>query len=216
MANYIVLDTETTNTFDDPMTYDCGWAVINENGEVLAERSFVVADIFLGEKDLMAIAYFADKIPQYIADIADGKRELRRFSTIRKVLAEDYKRYNVVAIMAHNARFDYKACNTTQRYLTSSKYRYFFPYGAEIWDTLKMARQVFGKDADYRKFCFDNGFITKQNAPQMTAEVLYRYLSNNLDFEEEHTGLADVMIEKEIFVECVKRKPNCAKKLWED
>jgi hypothetical protein len=50
----------------------------------------------------------------------------------------------------------------------------------------------------------------------MTAEILYRYLSGDNDFEEQHTGLADVMIEKEIFKACMDRNPNCAKKVWSD
>ena len=43
------------------------------------------------------------------------------------------KRYNTNIVCAHNSRFDYNALNTTQRYLTKSKYRYYFPYGTEVW-----------------------------------------------------------------------------------
>ena len=59
--NYIVIDTETTNGFDDPMVYDCGWAVIDKEGRVLKARSYVIADVFC-EKELMEDAFFADKI----------------------------------------------------------------------------------------------------------------------------------------------------------
>ena len=48
----------------------------------------------------------------------------------------------------------------------------------------------------------------------MTAEVLYRYIKGNKDFIESHTGLEDVMIEKEIFVECLKRNSNVERCLW--
>lgn len=212
--NYIVFDCETTNTMDDPMVYDLGWSVINDKFEVLAERSFVNADIFIEEKELMKEAYFADKIPQYVEEIADGKRELRRFNTIRKAFADDCKNFEVVAIMAHNARFDYKALQSTQRYLTKSKYRWFFPFGVEIWDTLKMARQTFGKNPEYREFCIENGFITKNNQLRMTAEILYRFITKDLQFEEEHTGLADVRIEREIFRHCVQMNPEIERRLW--
>ena len=50
--NYIVFDCETTNTMDDPIVYDLGWSVINDRFDVLAERSFVNADIFIEEKEL--------------------------------------------------------------------------------------------------------------------------------------------------------------------
>lgn len=212
--NYIVFDCETANTLEDPFVYDLGWSVITDEYEVLAERSFVNADIFIEEAELMKSAYFADKIPQYVADIADGKRELRRFSTIKKAFADDCKNFDVIAIMAHNAHFDYKALQATQRYLTKSKYRYFFPYGVEIWDTLKMARQTFGKNEEYRKFCLENDLVCKNGQLRMTAEALYKFITKNLDFEEEHTGLADVRIEREIFRHCVEMNADIERKLW--
>lgn len=212
--NYIVFDCETANTMDDPMVYDLGWSVIDKNFNVLVERSFVNADVFLDEKELMETAYFAEKIPQYVAEIADGTRELRRFKTIKKAFANDCKNFGVIEIYAHNARFDYKALQTTQRYLTKSKYRWFFPFGVEICDTLKMARQTFGKDADYRNFCVENGFVCKNGQLRMTAEVLYRFITKDLQFEEEHTGLADVRIEREIFRHCLEMNANVERRLW--
>ena len=213
--NYIVFDCETTNTMDDPIVYDLGWSVINDRFEVLAERSFVNADVFIEEKELMKEAYFADKIPQYVAEIADGTRELRRFETIRRAFALDCKMFGVTEIYAHNARFDYKALQTTQRYLTKSKYRWFFPFGVEICDTLKMARQTFGQCEEYKEFCHENGFVCKNGQLKMTAEILYRFITKDLQFEEEHTGLADVRIEREIFRHCVQMNPEIERRLWE-
>ena len=212
--NYIVFDCETTNTMDDPIVYDLGWSVINDRFEVLAERSFVNADVFIEEKELMKEAYFADKIPQYVAEIADGTRELRRFETIRRAFALDCKMFGVTEIYAHNARFDYKALQTTQRYLTKSKYRWFFPFGVEICDTLKMARQTFGQCEEYKEFCHENGFVCKNGQLKMTAEILYRFITKDLQFEEEHTGLADVRIEREIFRHCVQMNPQIERRLW--
>lgn len=211
--NYIVFDTETTNGFNDPMVYDCGWTIISDNGETLATRSFVNADVFIDEPELMEQAYFADKIPMYIAQIADKQRTLARFSTIRFALHKDCKDFAVVAIVAHNARFDYIACQTTQRYLTKSKYRWFFPYGVEIFDSLKMARQTFAKDENYKNFCKENDYMIN-GKPRLTAEILYRYISGNNNFVEEHCGLEDTLIEKEIFLECIRRNPSVAKSMW--
>ena len=212
--NYIVIDTETTNGFDDPMVYDCGWAVINDNDEVLKTRSYVVADIFIHEKELMKEAFFADKIPQYFKEIADGSRKLAWFENVRKMLKRDCKKYHVSAIMAHNMRFDYRSCTRTQRYLTKSKNRWFYPFGVELWDTLKMARQTFGHDENYKIFCSENGYTLKNGAPRLTAEILYRYISGQNDFEEQHTGLADVLIEKEIFKACMEKNADCEKGVW--
>ena len=204
VARYIVLDTETTNSLEDPIAYDIGFAVIDENGKVYAKFSFVVAEVFL-DKELMANAYFADKIPQYWKDIEDGERELRKLSTIRQTLNRVCEEFEVQAIIAHNARFDYRSTATTQRYLTSSKYRYFLPYGVELWDSLKMAREVFKNDEAYAEFCYKNDYLTSRGVRRYTAEILYRFITNDNNFIESHTGLEDVMIEKDIFVECMRR-----------
>lgn len=214
MRKFIVLDTETANSIDDPMCYDVGFAVIDETGKVYESHSYVIADIFLDEKKMMKEAYFADKIPQYWEDIKNGKRQLRRFKTVKRILKDVCDQYCVKIIVAHNARFDNRSLNLTQRWLTSSKYRYFFPYGVKVWDTLKMAREIFGKDEDYGRFCYENGYLTKRGQRRYTAEILYRYLTNNVDFVESHTGLEDVMIEKEILVECLKRDSKLDGSLW--
>ena len=212
--NYIVIDTETANTMDDPMVYDCGWSVVNEMGEALVERSFVNADIFLEERELMESAYFAEKIPQYIEGINEGTRKLAHFETIRKILASDCRKFGVVGIVAHNMAFDYRACNKTLRWLSKSEKRFFFPYGIEILDSLKMARTVFAKDEDYLNFCRENDYICKNKQPRLTAEILYRYLSGDNDFIESHTGLEDTQIEKLIFAECVKRNREVLRPMW--
>ncbi|MBP3801584.1 MAG: hypothetical protein J6I85_06165 [Clostridia bacterium] len=212
--NYIVIDTETTNGFDDPMVYDCGWAVINDEGEVIKKRSYVIADIFIHEKELMKEAFFADKIPQYFKEIADGSRKLAWFENVKKVLERDCKKFAVGAIMAHNMRFDYRSCTRTQRYLTKSKNRWFYPYGIMLADTLMMCKEILKDDINYKNFCKENNYLCKNGSCRYTAEIVYRYISKNNNFVEKHTGLEDVMIEKEIFYYCLSKNPNIVKPLW--
>ena len=212
MEKYIMLDTETTNSLDDPICYDVGFAVVDREGAIYETHSFVVAEVFLNE-ELMESAYFIEKVPQYWEDIKKGTRKLAKFNTIRKVLAETMKKYNTNIVIAHNARFDYRSTAKTQRYLTKSKYRYFLPYGTEIWDTLKMAREVLKNDVDYDNFCYNNNYVTKRGCKRFTAEILYRFFTGDNDFVESHTGLEDVTIEKVIFAECMARGAESGK-LW--
>ena len=51
MKKLIVFDTETTNSIDDPIVYDLGFAVVDEDGTVYETYSFVVADIFLRSEE---------------------------------------------------------------------------------------------------------------------------------------------------------------------
>lgn len=221
--NYrIVLDTETCPVDKDlnkvspqnMWVYDCGWAIVDKRGNVYRTRSFVNADIFLDEKNLMKSAYYADKIPSYWKDIKDGNRILTSFYNIRKTLLEDMQEFNVIEVYAHNMRFDYGTLNNTERWLTKSKYRYFFPYGTEICDTLKMSRDVLKTMPTYKRFCEENGYMTKNNQPRYTAEIIYRFITRDLEFSESHTGLEDVMIEKEILAYCFKQHKKMNRKLW--
>ena len=222
----IVLDTETCPIDKDfngvsaqnMFVYDCGWAVVDKRGTVYKTRSFVNADIFLKEKLLMNSAYYANKIPKYWEDIKNGTRILTSFYNIRKALLEDIAEYEVKEIFAHNMRFDYGTLNVTQRWLTKSKFRYFFPKEIEICDTLKMARDVILKMPTYVKFCEENGFMTshKTPRPKTSAEVIYRFITNDVNFIESHTGLEDVMIEKEILAYCYKQHKKMRKKLFEN
>ena len=213
MQKYLMFDTETTNDLECPICYDFGFSVIDDEGKVYERGSYVVADVFL-DQELMASAYFADKIPAYWDDIKSGKRLLRRWQTIKSIVRDVMVQHQINCVVAHNTRFDYLSTATTQRYLTCSKWRYFFPYGTQFLDTLKMARATFSKDEGYIAFCNEHRFLNKHNKPQLTAEVLYRYLTNNIDFVESHTGLEDVEIEMQIFLECKKRNPDEVGLLW--
>ena len=80
-----------------------------------------------------------------------------------------------------------------------------------------MARQTLKTNENYRQFCIDNGFTYgKEDKPQLrfTAEIIHRFLTGNLDFVEEHTGLEDVMIEKDILAYCLANGVETGK-LWE-
>ena len=210
----MMLDTETTNDLDCPFVYDVGYQIFTLTEGVLCERSFVNADVFL-DKDLMASAYFVDKVPQYWDDIKTGKRILKKWFNIKKQIAEDCALFGVKYVCAHNALFDSRALNTTQRYQTTSKFRYFLPYGIEWLDTLKMSRQLLKNNAEYGEFCYTNDYLTKNGQRRYTAEIIYRWLSGKHDFEESHTGLEDVEIERQIFEYCLATDPEINGLLWE-
>ena len=221
----LVLDTETANTIAEEngnldmtnvLVYDCGWAVVDTQGGVYLERSYVNRDIFCGERELMKSAYYAKKIPQYVAEILAGKRIMSTTYEIRQQMLADMVEFGITEVVAHNARFDYNALNTTLRWQTKSRFRYWFPYGTEIWDTMKMARDVIHKMPTYRKFCEDNDYLTKTGRLSTTAENLYRFISGNNDFIESHTGLEDVQIEREILFYCYRQHKPMRKLLYEN
>lgn len=114
---YLMVDTETCGDLEKPYVYDLGMAIVDRKGKVYAKYSFVIADIFYGMADLMQTAYYAEKIPMYKEDIKNGTRKVIDFFTANRVARELIKRWNVTAIVAHNARFDNNALNNTATFL---------------------------------------------------------------------------------------------------
>jgi hypothetical protein len=211
---YLTIDTETANGLDDPMMYDIGGAIHDRKGNVEETFSFVIYDVFCADRELFNTAYYAEKRPMYEQQIAAGSRKIVSIYTAKRHIAELCKRYNVKAIIAHNARFDYKSTNGTLRYVSKSKVRYFLPYGIPMWDTLKMAQDTICKQKTYQRWCEANGYLQKNGKVRATAEILYRYITSNNDFIEDHTGLEDVLIEKEIFAKCMAQHKTMRKALW--
>lgn len=208
---YLTIDTETANGLDDPLVYDIGGCIHDKKGNVMETFSFIIYEVFCGMKDLMQSAYYAEKIPMYQEQINKGKRKIVKFITAKKHIKSLCEKYNVKAIIAHNMRFDYRATAKTQRYLTKSKYRFFLPYGIPLWDTLKMAQDTICKQKTYIQWANKNDYVLKNGRVRATAEILYKYISGDNDFIESHTGLEDVLIEKEIFARCMAQHKTMRK-----
>lgn len=211
---YAVVDTETANCpkidgkldTKNAQVYDCGVWIIDENGNKMEHISMVNKDVFFGMKEAMNEAYYADHIPQYMRNIWDKKCVVVDTWEMWHKFIELCKKWDIQGIIAHNAYFDKTALNATIRYQTKSKKRYFLPYGIPIIDSLRLAQQTICKSDEYITFCKENGYMTNHATPRprATAEILWRFLTNNHSFCEEHTGLADAEIEAAIFVECRK------------
>ena len=210
MSKFLFMDSETAETnvvngqldVTNGQVYDLGLMVIDENGKVYDQISMVNEDVFFGMPQSMSEAYYAEKIPQYLEDIRMGKRKIVNSWQMHKIFTEMCRKYEVSAVVAHNAFFDVKVLNSTMRYQTKSARRWFLPWGVEIIDTLKLARNTFATDPKYVEWCKENGYMTnhKTPRPRLTAEILYRYITGNDEFIESHTGLEDVKIEAEIFL----------------
>ena len=202
---FLVIDTETCNTVEQPLPYDIGYAICDRMGNIEIERSFVVAETFLDMKDTMKSAYFAEKIPQYWEDIKNGIREIKSIYKIRKQVAEDMKTYGVKKVGAYNMGFDKRALNNVMRYTTKSFCRWFFPFGTEFFCIWHLATQTLLQQKTFFKMAEKNGWFSEKGNLLTNAEVTYNYINKMSDFKESHTGLEDVRIEIEIMAHCFRQ-----------
>lgn len=211
----IILDVETTNNQigvkgapNDGLVYDLGFTVADKQGNVYAKRSFAIKEIF-DWKELMDTAYYKNKLPKYYEKIRKGEMKKVSIWEARKSIKSAMEYFNITEVYAFNANFDYTTLNNTVRYLSGSACRWFFKYGTKICDIWHIACQTLGLQ---KTFQWEN--VRNANGNLITnAERMYAYLSQNFDFEEEHTGLADALIETQILARCFKTHKSIDKSI---
>ena len=202
---YLVLDTETCNTIEQPLPYDIGWVVCDRKGNIYERRSFVITETFCDMQNTMQSAYYAEKIPQYWEDIKSGNRILTGMWNIRKAMMTDIKNYKIKEVGAYNMAFDKRALNNLVRYISKSWMRWWFPFGIKFFCIWNMACDVILNRTTYIKFAVENGFVSDSDNILTNAECAYRYIIDSLDFVEKHTGVEDVEIEVAIMAECFRQ-----------
>ena len=207
--NMCLLDVETANDIKDALTYDVSCRFLNTQNKIFDERAFVVRDVFVNEHELMKQAYYASKMSEYSEDIRAGKRQMINFLDMRFEILKIMKEYDCHTVAAYNCSFDRNALNTTLRYLTKSKYRWFFPYNTKFVCIWNMACNTICQTSEYKTFAELYRYYSNNGKNyRATAETVYAFLSQNPNFNEEHKGMEDVRIEHEIMNECLKMNPE--------
>ena len=189
----MVLDVETTNNQigvknapNDGLVYDIGFTIADKKGNVYVKRSFAIKEIF-DWKELMDTAYYKNKLPMYFEKLKKGIMEKVSIWEARKRVKSAMEYFGITEVYAYNASFDYTTLNNTVRYISGSGCRWFFPYGTQVCDIWHIACQVLGTQ---KTFQWEN--VRNDNGNLITnAERMFAYLSQDFNFEEEHTGLAD-------------------------
>lgn len=134
MALHLILDTETTTipgarliAGDDaqkarnistnmPIVYDIGWVIIDDNGTIVRQASYLVKETFNEESRMEA--YYADRWQGYIEDAENGVICLADWASIIDQLKKDCA--ECADVGAYNARFDFhKAIPYTDVYLAN-------------------------------------------------------------------------------------------------
>lgn len=218
MNKFIVLDTEATNTGKESTArfgmgasvYDLGYVVADASGAVYYQNRIIIADTF-NDAALMRSAYYADKLPQYYAALADGCK-LMTMRDALKALRGDIRTYDVKNVWAYNARFDADALNSSVSQASNGFCEWALPYGVKWRDIMRYAQSTICNTKKYRTWCEDRGLITKTGRARVTAEGVYQYVTGEHNYVEEHTALSDAQDELTILLACLKRKKKMPKR----
>lgn len=203
----LAVDTETCGELESPLVYDIGVKVFDQQGRIYESESYVVGEIYCGERELMETAYYAKKLPQYEQDIYEGERKMVKLMDVFYQVRRWMKIYNIKDVVAYNTSFDKLSLNHTLAYVTGGQYRYFFPYGTRFVDVWNMACSTIFQRVSFLRMAYECGWWSGVGNVRTNAEVAYSYLTNQPHFEESHTALEDVEIEIYIYLRC--RKAGC-------
>lgn len=206
----MVVDVETAGNFASPQVYDFGFAICDKKGNIVEERSYVISEVFDNVR-LMNTAYYACKLPIYHEGLANGKFVKTDFMSARKEFLDLMEKYDIKTISAYNLMFDMKALKSTMQTLGyGSK---FLPtenrYHKDNLDLLciwSFACEVLFTQKTYSRIAIAQGWVSEAGNMKTNAECAWRYITKDFDFEEEHTGLADVRIECVILAKCIAQK----------
>lgn len=199
---YMVLDTETTS--NAKMVYDIAYTIIDRKGNTIKQANYLVKEIiehpFL-KGILMRDKFSANKYQNFYANLYTDRTKVRSFLDIRRAIRAAIREYNCV-VVAYNAEFDFIALEAMAHDLGKKS---FFTKSTQIWDLQNIAMWNICNSRNYEIFCDDYNFLTDGKNRKCSAEVVYRYITQEIDFEEAHTALADTEIEAMILFACLQR-----------
>lgn len=202
----LVVDVETCGKFGASHVYDLGFAVVDlkNDCEVVEAHSLIIPEVFYGMAREMETAYYAWKLPQYVAGIEAGTWKVMSFWSAWNLVNNTMRKYGIRKVYAYNCGFDKGALSQTMQALTAGKWTHFFRKGTEFCDIWHMACQTIMSQRNFVKFCYRHGFVSDAGNIRTSAEVCYAYMTKNPHFEESHTGLEDVIIEAEILAKVMR------------
>lgn len=199
--NTLIFDTETIS-LNKPFIYNLGYRIIDEEGNVLADRDFVIRQIY-DNKPLFATAYYANKRTLYTARMKAKRAQKVSWGEACRLMAKEIKQFDISTAWAYNSDFDEKAFYFNHLFYRN-KIRPLDPI--EVRDIMDVIDSIVNT-AEYREFCKANNFVTKHASPRprKTAEAVYAFITDNPDYCEEHTALEDSKIEAAILLEARTR-----------
>ena len=185
----MIFDTETTS-LNKPFCYNVGYVIADTDTKEIIEAKDFVAEQIWHNLALFSTAYYAEKRQLYVKDMRSRKTRMMKFGRICQEMIRDIKKYNIQMAFAYNSDFDERVFD-----FNCDWFKCINPFDTvEIKDIRGFAHH-FIIDDEYKEFCEENNFFSDSGNYSTTAECMYRFITDNPDFIEDHTALSDSTIE---------------------
>jgi hypothetical protein len=195
-----IVDTETTST-EKPFVYNIGYMIYDTDEKAILLREDFIAEQIWHNLELFTTAYFADKREGYISAMKSQKCRLEKLGHITQRMKRLFKAYEVTAAFAYNSPFDERVFN-----FNCDWFKIQNPFdNIPFYDIQSYAQHFICFNKDYQNFCDEHHFYTESGNYSQRAEHTYAFISNNPDFIEAHTALADCEIELQILLWCIDK-----------
>lgn len=218
VKNVLLIDTETVMSITDAQPFDIGYIVYNNIEDKVIKQGTCLVRKFVNNKYVMLSSWSANKYKTHYLPLINNKNKnvkVESVNFISNYFKKIIDKYNIKYIVAHNGNFDIKALN--RLFKDNNVYNPFEKL--DLIDTMELSYLPIIKTKKYKRYCLDNKdikkkvdksyesrFITNSGNLRMTAESIYSFITNQPNFEENHTGLEDIKIELEIFKYCKNKK----------
>lgn len=198
--NIVVFDTETVN-LEKPYCYNIGYLIYDTEQKAIVERKEFIVEQVWHNLPLFETAYYKDKRKIYVSRMRGKQIKMQKWGYIMREMRKDFDFYEISQAYAYNSQFDEKVFDFNCEWFKTLN-----PFdNVSIYDIRGYVHQVIAFDCGFQLFCDTYELYTDTGNYSTTAETVFRYLTNNNDFVEEHTALADSEIELEILVHCVEK-----------
>lgn len=196
--NILVFDTETAN-LEKPFCYNNGYVVYNvDERKVVLKRDYVVEQVWHNSM-LFTTAYYANKRDLYVSRMRGKTATLDKWGYICQRMYRDIVEFEITDAYAYNSKFDEGVFQ-----FNCDWFKTINPLDTlQVHDIRGYVMEKIGFTEAYQKFCEEQNLFTESGNYSTTAEAVYRYISGNTEFIEEHTALADSEIECEILAHCI-------------
>lgn len=194
----MVFDTETTG-LDKCFCYDVGYVIMDtDNGEIVKAEHFVIEQVW-HNLPLFESAFYKEKREKYVTLMRSRKAVLDKWGYVMQTMRRDIKAYEITDAYAYNSTFDEKVFA-----YNCDWFKTLNPFdNVAIHDIWGYASQFITNCAGYQAFCEEHECFTDTGNYSGSAESVYKFITNNPDFAEEHMGLYDSEIEAAILLYAV-------------